>query len=61
MTLVFECDGQVNWKPGLHRGRGMVRLWWLWFAISWLRVPFPQLVVEPHDWVLDDGTRWQPR
>ncbi len=38
MTIIFECDGKTNWKPGIFRSQlgkhTFRRVWWAWFAIT---------------------------
>ena len=59
MTIVFEMDGDANWKPGIYRSRSMTRVWWLWFAVSWLHIPFLELVTKEFDW-LSGGVKTAP-
>ena len=40
MTILIEVGGPVQWRPGLFKSRLMYRVWWLWFAVGILRVPF---------------------
>lgn len=50
MVLVLECDRRVNWIPGVHRSATMVRIWWLFFAVAWVRVPFETFVQTAYRW-----------
>lgn len=50
MTVVFECDRRVQWNPGVFRSRSMYRAWWLWFAVSWLRIPFEEFAATEFEW-----------
>lgn len=50
MVIVFECDRQGNLRPGMHRSEIMTRIWWLWFAITWLHVSLPEFTMTAYGW-----------
>jgi hypothetical protein len=41
VLVFFEISGPFQWKPGLFRApyirSHFVRVWWMWFAIAWVR------------------------
>jgi hypothetical protein len=50
MTLIIEISNPFQARPGIHRGPAATRLWWGWFAVSWLHVPYKQFVTTAYDW-----------
>ena len=52
MTFILEFDRRFIWRPGVFRSRIMCRAWWGWFAIGIVRIPFEQLAVNAHDWLM---------
>ncbi len=51
MTVIIEVSRPWQWRPGRHRGRQMTRLWWGWWAVGWLHLPFHEFVTTAYDWV----------
>ena len=52
MTIIIECSRPAVWRPGIYRSRVIVRAWFGWFAICWLRIPFPEFATTAYDWRL---------
>jgi hypothetical protein len=40
MTIFFEISNPFQLKPDYYNDKLMVRCVWLWFAITFLKVPF---------------------
>ncbi len=58
MTIFFECDKRFNWRWGICKRRDvMTRVWWLWFAVGFLHIPFEQFAAMPEDWYDGSGKR----
>lgn len=51
MTVIFEVSGPFQRRPGVFAGRVMYRVWWGWFAIGLLRIPFNEFAATSYDWV----------
>lgn len=50
MTIFFEVSRPFQPLPGLYSSPSMVRVWWLWLAFGWLRLPFREFCETPWDW-----------
>lgn len=50
MTLFFEADRRFNARPGIHRDKTMIRFWWGYFAVGWIRVPFEKFAQTAYGW-----------
>lgn len=50
MTIIFEVSKPFQPKPGYFESRLIYRVWWLWFAIGVLRVPFKEYSETPKVW-----------
>lgn len=51
MSIVFEIDRIFNRRPGFFKSRLMYRVWWLWFAVAWVRIPFPEFCATEKEWL----------
>lgn len=51
MTIIIEIGRPTQWRPGYFRSRLMHRGWWLWFAVSLLRVPYDEWRQADAEWV----------
>ena len=50
MFFIIEISNPIQWKPKVVRCTKMeVKVWWLWFALTWVNVSFTdyqKLLVE---------------
>lgn len=53
MTIVFEISKPFQLRPGRINTDLMVRYWWLYFAVAFLKVPFKQFAETPKIWSVD--------
>ena len=58
MTIVFEIGKPFIKKPTRWHTDISSGLGWLWFAVRYIRIPYPQLVMRAHDFVVD-GVRYE--
>jgi hypothetical protein len=50
MTVIFEIDNPCLWEFGKYESDLITRYWFLWFAVSFLRVPFRKFCETPKVW-----------
>lgn len=50
MTLIIEISRPFQARPGYFVSRVIYRVWWLWFAIAVLRVPFRDFAETNYHW-----------
>lgn len=51
MTIIFERSKPFQLKPGRKNTDLMVRYWWLYFAIAFLKTPFKQFTKIESLWI----------
>jgi len=63
ITIFFEISGPFQIRPGYHRGSFAFgqsyfkRIWWLWFAIAWVRMDLKSY----RDYIASGLSEWEPR
>ena len=50
MTIFIEVSFPFQRKPGFFKSRLVYRVWWLWFAFTWLRVHFDEYARTDKVW-----------
>jgi len=50
MTIIIEIGKPFQAKPGKLDNSIIVRRWWLFFAVSKLKVPFREFCETPFKW-----------
>lgn len=58
LLVMFEICGPFKLRPGRTVGpfkdSTMTRVWWLWFAIAWVRMD----LYEHNRWIAGGNTEW---
>lgn len=50
-TLIIQFEIPFpQWLPGMYISESMIRVWWLWFGVSWLKVPFREFAETAYTW-----------
>lgn len=61
LLLTIEICGPVQWKPGFFKGQfkdGLAkRIWWLWFAVGWVRMD----LYDYNRYIASGATEWRER
>lgn len=57
MTIIIEIDGPFQHRPGKFESRIMTRYWWLWFAITFLKIPLWEYSSDDYEW--RDENEWE--
>ena len=50
MIIILEIDDLFNAKPGKYESNIMKRYWWLWFAITILKIPLKEYSSNKYKW-----------
>lgn len=51
LTIFIEVSRPVQWRPHAFNSFVMRRWVWLWFAVGYLKVPFPEFCTRSYQWI----------
>lgn len=50
MIIILEINKPFQSKPGKYESNIMKRYWWLWFAITFLKIPLQDYSKDRYVW-----------